>query len=960
MEEQAKRDSAQSCATLQITIAEGKEYQNRPESIYEPRAFFFNSYRQAAHCLGEILRAGAAYQQDCRQEEKQISDEQTNQSLLGYSNNIIAFCADRGNGKTSAMVSFANALTGLCDEKNKRNWERCFPEAACAKKYQFEVIHSIDPTAMRESDSIVTVILSRIFSRFQDYWERRCSFRCVAGSDEVELTKRRVFLQRLQKCFRNMQVQVSGNSEFEDDALERIMELGDYSNMRGALYRLVCAYLDFVCSSKDSYLVLQIDDADLSLGNAYQLIDEIRRNLVMPRVVILLAANMNQLESTVEQHFIEQYQNSIRHGGMVSIELCHTTASRYMDKVIPGDRQVHLPNLSKIMAEMYNSIGISYQRPESEDSMAIGECYQEQLLRYLYERTGIILLNPENHLHNLLPGNMRELTHFLPYFRRLPRLCIGYKDLLEYAAYPEKTDYQAVKEWRSNLELLERYLVEIWAPVNLRTEGHDFLRSLQSYADGNIHRHILNFLPDYYAKERSQVGIIRGISVLGEEEYRDQFLRRCVERGLRNYPRLADGKIGECQYGTYADVCEALNILSELPGALRQYKFIYSIHLYYTIHMHQILLQNFNEGKTAGRREALLSFLGDVLWRRDEVANRPAGIHYNHYTFSAKSLAENLKQMTGVNTLSQQTETIIDRFCRKIDLQRRRCTACSANFSTFYKRYCEDNAIPDEELCFHIYYPLLQDIEVLIKTDRPEVERDALKEAKPQRNQILLSMIMLLNWDVQYLLSRSLMERTGGDDTASGLIINDIRSAYADTSIDRLLVSVHRVTGEEWNLKPLPFLDGSTDGSSGESTDEKKEFTAVVLAIQFSIPELKERAYVYFQKLMETLLALLQDLRQMNVPPEDTLAQIIDSQVTSDSKGRGTYKSDIVKHLRDVMVAFSSLEAALHVLIELTDDATKGEGGPAPWDLSLEHLQQVVMNYKDTLEKLMRQDNTSF
>ena len=117
------------------------------------------------------------------------------------------------------MVSFASALTELSQKSNSEKWGSTFPRAKRALKYQFEVIYSIDPASMLESDSIVTIILSRLFSRFQDCWESRSNYHnSNVATEEREMGKRRAFLQRLQKCFRNMQIQGGLAGDFDDDS----------------------------------------------------------------------------------------------------------------------------------------------------------------------------------------------------------------------------------------------------------------------------------------------------------------------------------------------------------------------------------------------------------------------------------------------------------------------------------------------------------------------------------------------------------------------------------------------------------------------------------------------------------------------------------------------------------------------------------------------------------------------
>lgn len=870
---------SQFSADIEITIQNGKEYQCHEEDIYQSNAFFFQSYCQAGRCVEEILQVAKQYMTD--HPLTSASDEEINDRLRGYPNNVIAFCAQRGQGKTSAMVSFATALKQLREGQNKEKWTKIHSNKSLTPQYRFEVINSIDPSSMGERESILAVILSRLFTRFQGYWDQQYPCRFAMQDQDEKLNQQRTILQYFQKCFRNLHVP-DKTDFYEDDALEHMIELGDSGNLRGALYRLICAFLNFIHGTEDSYLVLQIDDADLSLSGAFQLIDQIRRNLVMPRVIILLAANMFQLESTVEQHFIQQYQTSIQLHGMVDVETCHSIATRYMDKVIPGARQICLPDLGKLFGSEFNHIRINYIK-EGKNCLDDGESlyYQDQLLRYLHQRTGLVLLNPQNHLHNLLPRNMRELTHFFPYFRDLSPLSIGYQNLIDYFAAPETTDLEAIDIWLYNLEQFKRYLVDAWAPVNLRTEGHEFLRSLMRYEDATIHRHVLNFLPDYYASERSQSGIVRGISVLSKSDYRQEFIDQCSARGLRCYPLQQPFHSRASQYATYVDVMEALNVLSELPGALRQYKFIYAIRLYYTIRMHQLMLEGFLNQKDS----ELSTFLGDMLWQRK--GQLTDDVYFAHYSLPLKTLVDCLTCLNS-NGIVQQSATTVSMFCRKV-----------AKSKYFYTVPCPSLNLPtaqeetDTLLCFHIFYPCFHDLEILLKGPRNSnpLDRDEAKDQNLQKR-ILGAMILMLNWDVQYVLSKSFLKTS--EEADPGLLFNYVRGAYGGNAMEQTFACIQSSTGRNWDSS---LYQSYYDASFPQNKQ-------ILDAIQFCIPELRHQILSYCSAQIKKLLSELANLPESIRNSDRSLSQALSEEADYQTFLRNLSNSAMIQDYLDKFCKF--------------------------------------------------------
>lgn len=114
-----------------ITVKKGEEYFARLEDIFEKNIFFSDIYRRAAVNLNEILQFIKNKEQNLENCNSTISLQK---HLLQRSSNVIAFCADRGGGKTTALRSFANALENI-DTIKKENIE--FWGNSNIQKYSF-------------------------------------------------------------------------------------------------------------------------------------------------------------------------------------------------------------------------------------------------------------------------------------------------------------------------------------------------------------------------------------------------------------------------------------------------------------------------------------------------------------------------------------------------------------------------------------------------------------------------------------------------------------------------------------------------------------------------------------------------------------------------------------------------------------------------------------------------------
>lgn len=935
-----------------ITIEQGKEYQARKESVYDKNSFFSPCYQQAADCLIEIVKVGQVFvdgHKDMNSSHSPAASAAINKDLVGYPNNIIAFCAERGQGKTTAMVSFANALREI-PQHNRRNHihdeKTQFWRNSDVLDCQFVVVDRIDPTTMEDGDSILKTVLSRMFNLFQVEWERRtgtAAFDSYNGQGNL-LDNRSKILNRFQNCYRSLQVIEDHSVKENTDSLEQMLELGDSANLRGAIYLLTQSFLSFMCSAstENSCLVIQIDDADFNIELAYNIIDDIRRYLVLPQVVVLLSANMTQLETTVEQHFIAQYATSIKNNGMASVERCHNIAERYISKVIPAYHRIFLPDLQKYVPSQYDHIQVKYLNAEGKNileersSQGAIYYYQDQLLRLLYQCTGLIFLKPESFLHNLLPGNMRELTHFLSFFSRLDKLNkpnepgINYFSLVDHFSGKKRLADGMIDLWRANLSKLEHYLMELWAPINLRTEGHVLLRSLQSDPDDNKNRNLLRLLPDYYGRERVQSSQINGNVTLDWTVYRDQFKEICRSHGLSIYTAgPADGSITEYERASYADVCEALNVLSSLPESNRQYKLIYAIHLLYTIRLNQLLLDQIEllELSVPPAKNMLALFLADVLFKREDLKTEPQGYALWQYDIRTADFyklfrvyqLENQKVVNRPGT-NQRGISLIAALCRRVE-----------RVNHVYVTEPHDSprkrpAYEDLPLQFNFFYSNLRDIDMLMINSNA-LRRELRNEVDPsRRNQMAGSFALLLNWDVQYEFLRNLRNYR----RESLNVLQNIRSIYGGQSTCNLLAQISHLTDSPDYEDVFEFY----------TNYYKPEMDAFGAMIQCVIPEIKRNILPHMKKGL------------------NALQEWVDQKISSENK-KSAFRNIEDFATTTHCVTLAELQTMINPLLYLhEEDLAQKEGNAIDW--TLEEVQSALKVYASVLKAEMAREGIPY
>ena len=134
-----------------IVMYKGDEYRAKTEEKFVEGLFFSDVYKRANSICCEIIQETEKYLDGNKEAGYQTK-------YHGMGNNMIAFCAERGQGKTTAMQSYAAYLQDRDPQK------KFFGEGGIDKeKYDFVVLDPIDPISLDHGESIVRVLISRLF-----------------------------------------------------------------------------------------------------------------------------------------------------------------------------------------------------------------------------------------------------------------------------------------------------------------------------------------------------------------------------------------------------------------------------------------------------------------------------------------------------------------------------------------------------------------------------------------------------------------------------------------------------------------------------------------------------------------------------------------------------------------------------------------------------------------------------
>ena len=480
--------------TKNIIINHGDEYRAKIEKNFQKDDFSFESYQRAAKCVSEIVNDALDY-------IDAYDNNNNGHAFYDYGNNIVAFCAERGQGKTSAMLSFSGELERFGDEKDGKKYNNILEFDFQDEHCFFEVLESIDPTMINNGIGILKVFLSRLFYHFQSWLNDR-----MAKGKNFELSNNyQKMLTCFKKCYTNIEyLQESVNKEWNLNDLDMLSQIGDSSNLKNNIYNLITLYFEITHNKKNDncFLVVQIDDADLAIGNASDICENVRKFLKIPGIIVLMAADYEQLKHVFNQKYHKEYEKLVQYN-LDFHEKCEKMASKYLEKILPHSHRIELPKLQNIIGEKHANLKVDYKvNGKSELFAEFKGCndIQEQLIRLIYLRTGIILMKSEEKMHPFLPCRLRELTHLIKLLSDMES--VDHNCIFELAEDDEKR-VKLIGMLQRNLRMFKSYFMRDWCVNRLKQSDQELIskinelkinESIEGEADAQIYRILAEYL----------------------------------------------------------------------------------------------------------------------------------------------------------------------------------------------------------------------------------------------------------------------------------------------------------------------------------------------------------------------------------------------------------------------------------------------------------------------------------
>ena len=349
--------------------------------------------------------------------------------------------------------------------------------------------------------NILFLILSRLYDYAANLLENAHDY------DEDDRNKLSRLFSACLSGIKGIKQGINENTELLD-----LQTISDGAALRTRFYSLAQFLIQIDASksgAKKTYLVVQIDDADSQIKNGYKAIEDIRKYLVIPNLIIVMSADITFLHKVI-----------IHEQGKELDGLCHKfeefgselsqMSRKYIDKLIPPSHMIHLPKLELFIENNPDGVVIKYINEEKQSSEGEESVFawmkkdedwdiQNMLFMLIYCKTGVVFVRPSAYLHNIVPRSIRglnQMLYFLSLMEDIPQLeKVAWTDSPTLALKIQ----EQLRVAMPNMEAFERYFCNDWIEAKFHHSGdRQFIRELIRSAGSNRIRLAIGYLQKRY------------------------------------------------------------------------------------------------------------------------------------------------------------------------------------------------------------------------------------------------------------------------------------------------------------------------------------------------------------------------------------------------------------------------------------------------------------------------------
>lgn len=371
-------NSAVNATMKTIRFRKGDENRVVIETNDYASSIFSEQYKQSVHIWERLCRSHKDFA---------ILDNTTNAELrIDGVSNIIAFCGDRGEGKTSCMLSFAEMLQQISELK------QMIPDYRSEDSTSY-VLPLVDPLYFDENHHLLDHVIGQMYSTIEDC-NRNKQF-LLTLKDKV--AERKELLMQFQCVQQSLQQLENVESEAYDE-LEALSNRAVAIRLRHEIANLFKQYLSYVDRKK---LIIPIDDIDLNMTYGYQMVEDIRKYLCNPYCVLLLGVKIEQLVTVIQTRMVSDLKD-IENAWERTLPM----AQKYVTKLLPYENRVVMPTIAD-WAEW--NIKCQFEENEKEQELPV----KDYVVQLIFDRTRYLFYNEKGQVSPIVPHSLRGLRQLL-------------------------------------------------------------------------------------------------------------------------------------------------------------------------------------------------------------------------------------------------------------------------------------------------------------------------------------------------------------------------------------------------------------------------------------------------------------------------------------------------------------------------------------------------------------------
>ncbi len=294
-------------------------------------------------------------------------------------NNIIAFCGDRGSGKTSCMESFRKQIRDNTD---------------------YYLLNTIDPSFFDDTHNILELVLGEMYNQLKQ--NRHNHPKKEYQNENLDYKTENLLMKFNDAMYYMKYLANSQNREKYYDSLEELNSLGAGLRLQDIISELFAEFLKYY---NMKLMILSIDDLDLNIQGVYSMIEYIRKYFTNEHCIILISVKVDQLVDAIKIHL-----SNTQH---VPINDSYMMAVKYVNKIMPAGNRVNMPEL-----EDYCDSALEYIN--ASDKHNIYHSVKEAITRTIFWKTGYLFYNSKGHSSWIIPRNLRSLRQLLHLLFTMP------------------------------------------------------------------------------------------------------------------------------------------------------------------------------------------------------------------------------------------------------------------------------------------------------------------------------------------------------------------------------------------------------------------------------------------------------------------------------------------------------------------------------------------------------------